>query len=339
MSPDPKHILVFLPNWLGDAVMATPALRALRHHYPDATITATGKGSCCAILTGLPSVDRWAPLPDRPRFWQSFALARRLRVDKPDLAVIFPNSPRATWLAWLSGASYRIGFARGGRGILLTKALPRFRAGGSRVPRYTALEYLAVVNALGAVTDDEGLELAVTDQERATVREYLDPNRPVVGIAPGAAFGPSKRWLPERFAAVADRLHQECNAHCVLMTGPGEEATRDAVLAAAKFPLIQCHDGKPSIERLKATIAEVDILLGNDSGPRHIAIAFKKPVICVMGSTSPLFTESPWERGEVVRIEVDCGPCQKPVCVTDHRCMTGVTVDRVVEATKAHLAR
>ena len=317
--------------------MATPALRALRRYYPDATITATGRGGCCAVLAGLASVDRWVPLPDRPRFWQSFALARDFGTDKPDLAVIFPNSPRATWLAWLSGASYRIGFARGGRGILLNKALPRFRAGGNRVPRYTALEYLAIVEALGAVSDNDGLDLAVEEDERVAVRAYLDPRRPVVGFAPGAAFGPSKRWLPERFAAVADRLHEECDAQCVLMTGPGEEETRDAVLAAANSPLIQCHEGNPSIERLKATIAEVDVLVGNDSGPRHIAIAFDKPVICIMGSTSPLLTDSPWERGEVIRIDVDCGPCQKPDCVTNHRCMTGVTVDRVVEATKAHL--
>jgi len=153
-----------------------------------------------------------------------------------------------------------------------------------------------------------------------------------VGIAPGAAFGPSKRWLPERFAAVADRLHREHNAQCFLLTGPGEEETRDAVLRAAQTPLIEYHDGAPSIARLKAAIAGVDLLIGNDSGPRHIAIAFGKPVVCIMGSTSPAYTQSPWERGEVLRVDVDCGPCQKPICVTDHRCMTGITVERAVAA-------
>ena len=169
------------------------------------------------------------------------------------------------------------------------------------------------------------------------MRAQLAPDRPVVCIAPGAAFGPSKRWLPERFAAVADQLSREQGAQCVILTGPDEAETRDAVLKAAQTPLIECNEGRHSVARLKATIAACDLLIGNDSGPRHIAIAFKKPVICIMGSTSPAYTNSPWERGEVVRIDVDCGPCQKPHCTTDHRCMTGVSVDRVAAAARRYL--
>jgi heptosyltransferase-2 len=159
----------------------------------------------------------------------------------------------------------------------------------------------------------------------------------VVGIAPGAAFGPSKCWLPERYAAVADALAERAGARCVLLTGPGEEATREAVLSAARHPLIECHGGAPGIARLKATIARLDLHIGNDSGPRHLAIAFGKPVICIMGSTSPRYTDSPWERGEVLRVDVDCGPCQQPTCATDHRCMTRIDVPRVVDAALRHL--
>ena len=337
MSPEPQHILIFLPNWLGDVVMATPALRALRRRYPDAHITAAGKSACCDLLAGISTVDAFVPLPNRPGFLSTFSLARVLADPKPDLAVIMPNSFRTAWLAWLTGARYRIGFARGGRSILLSKALARHCEGGKRVPRYTALEYLALAEVLGATDDGAGLELAATAEEQDAVKEFLDPARPVVGFAPGAAFGPSKQWLPERFAAVADALVAGCNAQCVLLTGPGEEKTRDEVIAAAKSPLIICHDGSPSIERLKATLSQVDLLIGNDSGPRHIAIAFKKPVVCIMGSTSPLYTDSPWEQGEVLRIDVDCGPCQKPHCVTDHRCMTGISVERVVDAARRYL--
>jgi len=337
MPPDVRHILVFLPNWLGDAVMATPALRALRRRFPEATITAAGKPACGAVLDGLPHIDHLVALPERPRFFSLFALARRLGTPKPDVALILPNSFRTAWLAWLTGATLRVGFARGGRGLLLSKALPRHREGGRRVPRYTALEYLALAEALGAADDGAGLELAADPDEMAAVRAQLDPARPAVGIAPGAAFGPSKRWLPERFAAVADQLATECGAQCVLLTGPGEEATRDAVLKAANTPLITGLGGKGGVGGLKAAIASLDLLIGNDSGPRHIAIAFKKPVICIMGPTSPRYTESPWERGEVVRIDVDCGPCQKPYCATDHRCMTGISADRVAEAAKRFL--
>lgn len=328
----PKTILAFIPNWLGDVVMCTPALRALKAKYPDATLTVAGKGACCAVLAGLPWVDHLVPLPERPGFLRSFGLRDALRAHSPDVAVIFPHGFRTAWLAWLSGARHRLGVDRGGRWLLLTDALPRFREGGIAVPRYTALEYLEIAARAGAPGDGAGLELAADPGELAEVRGQLEPGRPVVCIAPGAAFGPSKRWLPERFAAVADALHRNLGAQCVLLTGPGEEDTRAEVLDAVEAPLLDCSGGQHSIGRLKATIAACDLLVGNDSGPRHIAIAFQKPVICVMGSTSPAYTESPWERGEVLRVDVDCGPCQKPHCTTDHRCMTGVTVARVIEA-------
>lgn len=337
-TQSPNAILVFLPNWLGDAVMCTPALRALKKRYPEATITAAGKGACYAVLEGFPWVDRLLPLPERPGLARSLSLRASLLSGRPEMAVVLPHAFRAAWLAWLSGASRRVGLDRGGRRILLTDALARPRVDGRVVPRYTALEYLEIVALAGAVDDGRGLELAADPAEVAAVKALLEPDRPLVGIAPGAAFGPSKRWLPERFAAVADRLYKEHRAQCLLMTGPGEEETRDAVLGAATTPLIEYHGGLPSIARLKAAISCVDLLIGNDSGPRHIAIAFDKPVVCIMGSTSPAYTQSPWERGEVLRIDVDCGPCQKPHCITDHRCMTGISVERAAEAAATWLA-
>ena len=337
-SQTPSAILVLLPNWLGDAVMCTPALRALKKRYPEAEITAAGKGACCAVLEGFPWVDRLLTLPDRPGLSTSIKLRSSLRAGRAELAVIFPHAFRAAWLAWLSGAPRRVGLDRGGRRFLLTQALARHRIDGKLVPRYTALEYLDLAAMVGAEDDGLGLELAADPAEMADVKALIDPARPLVGIAPGAAFGPSKRWLPERFAALADRLYKEHGAQCLLMTGPGEEETRDAVRGAATTPLLEYHGGKPSIARLKAAIACVDLLIGNDNGPRHVAIAFGKPVVCIMGSTSPAYTESPWERGEVLRIDVDCGPCQKPHCVTDHRCMTGISVERAAAAASRWLA-
>lgn len=332
MNESPRAILVLLPNWLGDAVMCTPALRALRKRFPVARMMVAGKGGCCAVLDGLPGIDQVLPLPERPGFVETLRLRGALRASKPELVVVFPHSFRAAWLGWLSGAPRRLGVERGGRGLFLSDRIAPYRLEGKRVPRYTALEYLELVGLTGASDDGEGLELHAEEAHLDAVNLLLEPGRPVVGLAPGAAFGPSKRWLPERFAAVADQLYRDHQAQCLLMTGPGEEETRDAVLRAAKSPIMEYHGGAPSIARLKAAIARVDLLIGNDSGPRHIAIAFKKPVICVMGSTSPAYTESPWERGEVIRIDVDCGPCQKPVCTTDHRCMTGISAARVAEA-------
>ncbi len=335
--PEPAHILVHLPNWLGDVVMATPALRALRRRYPNAHITWTGRGGCCAVLEGLPHADQLHPLSARPGPLEMLRLARALPA-RPDLGIAFPHSARAALALLAAGCRARLGYDRGGRSKLLTHAVPPHRESGAIAPIYMAREYLDLLAPLGVASDEAGLELHADPALVRDLRGRFAPSRPVVGLAPGAAFGASKRWLPERFAEVADRLTCECGAQCLLFTGPGEEETRNAVRMAAQAPLLDPQEGAPSVSRLKAGIAVCDLLIGNDSAPRHMAIAFGVPVICVMGPTSPRYTESPWERGEVIRIDVDCGPCQKPTCVTDHRCMTGIPASRVYDAARKWLA-
>lgn len=337
MAGDGLRILALIPNWLGDAAMATPALRALRRSFPDAQLTAAGRASAVGLLKGLSWIDRFEPLPAKADALALTLLGRRLAPAARDLAVIFPHSFRAALTAFLAGSRRRVGYARGGRSWLLTDAVEPYRESGRIVPIYMAREYLTLVEHLGCADDGRGLELAADPVAVDAVRARFPEPRPVVGIAPGGAFGPSKRWMPERFAAVADRL-AEAGAACVLLTGPGEEAIRDAVVRAARSRLYVCDEGAPTLESLKATISQLDVLVGNDSGPRHVAVAFGVPVICIMGPTSPRYSEGPYERGEVLRVDVDCGPCQQPTCRTDHRCMTRVSVDWVVEAALRALA-
>jgi heptosyltransferase-2 len=194
-----------------------------------------------------------------------------------------------------------------------------------------AREYVDLLAPLGCADDGLGLELAADPGVAATIRARLDPLRPCVGIAPGAAFGPSKLWPPDRYAQVADALTARLNAQCVLLTGPGEEATRDAVLSAAKSGFVSLDGAGHGIRRLKAAVSLLDLLICNDSGARHVAVAFHVPTICIMGPTSPAYSNGPHERGKVLRVDVDCGPCQKPVCTTDHRCMTRILPEEVIE--------
>ena len=310
--------------------MCTPALRALKRRYPDATLTVAGQPSVCALLQGLPWLDRLCSLNSTRGLIALVSAAWTIAEDARDLAVLFPHSFRAALLARLAGARRRIGYNRDGRRWLLTDAPEPYRENGVITPVYMAREYLDLVAPLGCADDGLGLELFADPAERDAVRARFAGSGPLVVLAPGAAFGPAKRWPAERFAAVADALSTQCGARCALVTGPNEADTRAAVLAAAKRPLLEYPGG--GISRLKAVIAEADLLVGNDSGPRHIAIAFGKPVICVMGPTSPRYTDSPWERGRLLRVDVDCGPCQKPVCATDHRCMTRIDAGAVVEA-------
>jgi len=196
-----------------------------------------------------------------------------------------------------------------------------------------AEEYLSLLAPLGCEDDGRGLELhaepALAEKLRHEVEDLLGGDGPLVGIAPGAAFGPSKRWSAERYGETARALHDRIGARCLLLTGPTEREIAQTVRAAAGIPLMQ---PLPSIAGLKAAIAQLNALICNDSGPRHIAVAFHIPTVCIIGSTSPVYSEGPYERGEVIREDVDCAPCQKPECSTDHRCMTRITTDRVVES-------
>lgn len=338
-----RRVLALVPNWLGDAAMCTPALRALHRRFPAAALTVAGRESVCRLLEGLPWIAGFAPLPARPEARAMLRLGQMLRRLRPDLCVAFPHSFRAALLARFSGASQRLGYRRDRRSWLLTDLVEPHLENGRVAPIYMAREYLELLAPLGCEDDGRGLELFADPAEVQTfldkVRAAGGEARPLVGLAPGAAYGPSKRWPAERFAQVADNLAARAGAQCVLLTGPGEEDTRTAFLQAVRTPVVECYDDAPSIARMKAAISQMDVLVGNDSGPRHVAVAFQRPVVCIMGPTSPAYTESPWEIGEVIRVDVDCGPCQKPICETDHRCMTLISSERVTEAALRWLQR
>ena len=337
MTESPVRVLALIPNWHGDVAMCTPALRALARRFPDRALIAAGRRSACELVKGLPWLRSAVPIPAQPGIAAMLALRKALRGPGAMLAVVFPHSFRAALAAWVSGAEVRLGYVRDGRSWLLTHNVLPYREDGAIVPVYMGREYLDLVKTIGCEDDGEGLELAAEPEAVEQIRARLEGEGPLVAVAPGAAFGPSKRWPPERYAAVIDQLHDEAGARLVLVTGPGEEDTRDAVLSAARYPVIVADGGHPTIDTLKATLALADLLIGNDSGPRHVAIAFKKPVICIMGPTSPRYSAGPYETGEVLRVEVDCGPCQKPECATDFRCMTRIAPETVVAAALRHL--
>ncbi len=331
MTTSPERVLALLPNWIGDVAMCTPALRALRSQYPDAELNVAGRISACDLLAGLPWIQNRIAIPSRPGIWTLPSLSKVLRPYAGDITVVFPHSFRAAMLARLSGARIRIGYARGWRSALLTQTVAPHRENRRIAPVYMAREYLDLVAGLGCTDDGEGLELAAEPNLVSTIRAKFPPTGPRIGIAPGAAFGGSKRWPAERFAEAADTLIERTGATCVLLTGPGESDLRLELMGHAHSELMECHDGTSTIEDLKATVSQLDLLICNDSGARHVAVAFGVPTVCIMGPTKPAYSVGPYEKGQVLRIDVDCGPCQKPVCRTDHRCMTGISPEWVVD--------
>jgi lipopolysaccharide heptosyltransferase II len=327
-----EKLLALVPNWIGDVAMCTVALRALHQRHPRARLVALGRTSACDLLAGLPWVHDRVEVPVRPTLAEMFRLRKQPEVCRADVAVVFPHSFRAALMARILGARRVVGYSRGGRSILLTTAVPPYRVQGTVTPVYMAKEYLDLVRLLGCEDDGGGLELRVESEVAAAIAPRLAGTRPLIGFAPGAAYGPSKLWPAERYADVADALSERAGARCVLLTAPGEEEVRDAVRRCAKAQFIPFDDDQPSIAKMKAAVAELDLLVCNDSGARHVAVALGVPTVCIMGPTSPAYSCGPYERGTVLRINVDCGPCQKPICETDHRCMTGISPERVIEA-------
>ncbi|MFH1110285.1 MAG: glycosyltransferase family 9 protein [Planctomycetota bacterium] len=469
MSPEPSSILLVLPTWVGDLVMATPMLRAIRSRFAEARITFLLNPNLRDLVAGGDWMDECIEWPgenaktqkrrnaETDAVPQSFlTLMKCLRRRRFDLAVLLPNSFRAALIARLSGAKRRIGYDRDGRGFLLTDRVPvRNRRGGRwsaqrtlppspfvpssrslpwkgpfvpsvrmgtklpvRLGRYVPMplvEYYAdLAEAVGCERPGDRLELFTTTDGEKSVQRRLESlgiadRHPLIVISPGAKFGASKCWPPERFAAVADRLIESNDAAVIVTCGPGEESIARAIGAAMKnhrislkspltlpsppkrgrgvwdrpspqpspskgegatgFVFDSPRNGPPnrtpsasagpafpgretqgrslalpvpsqalSLGELKSLVRRSDLLICNDAGPRHIAKAFDVPVVTVFGPTHPDWTSTSYGDERIVRIDVDCGPCQQRVCpLGHHQCMTGVSVDMVFAAAVALL--
>ena len=337
MKIEAQRIVVRAPNWVGDVVMATPTFRALRENYPNAYIAIVLRPYVAPILEGAPWFNEVIATEDRG-IGQFMALVRRLKAGKFDLAVILPNSFRTALQAFLGRCRRRIGYDRRRRTILLTDpvAAPR-DARGRFVPKNMVDYYLTLCQLLGCQNVSQREELFVTDEcelraDALLEKHEVGPEANLIGINPGGAFGGSKIWPADRFAAVADALAERRGARIILFGSPKERPILDAVAAAMQHKPIVAEPADLDLDTLKPLVRRCSLLVTNDTGARHFAVAFDVPVVCIMGSTSPLYTDVNLEHQAIVRVDVDCGPCQKKTCKTDHRCMTRITPDMVLAA-------
>jgi heptosyltransferase-2 len=332
----PRRIFVRSPNWVGDAVMATPALRALRAAHPDAHIALEAPPHLEDLYRGLPSYDAFLPAGRRAR--EILARARALRAASFDWAVLLPDSPRAALAPFLAGTPRRVGYARDPlRRALLTERLPVPREDGRRVPVPMPDRYLAITRALGCPDRGDDLTLCVDPLVAEGVVERLaqcrvGPDDPVLVVAPGASFGESKLWPAEHFARACDEIARRRGLRPVLAPAPGELAIAGDVAARMEERAVAFVDPPLDLAALKALIARSRLLLSNDSGARQIAVALGCPVVAVMGPTDPRHTARHLELQRVLREEVPCAPCHLKVCPTDHRCMTQLSPERAVSA-------
>ncbi len=335
-----RTIAVFMPNWVGDAVMATPALKALRRHFADARLIGVLKPYVAGVLEGTGWLDQMLFLDRKgPRSQRWPAVTAELRRAAVDLAVLLPNSFHSAFVAWLGRCRRRVGYARYARGCLLTDRLaPVCDAAGRRQPSPVMDAYNRLVEHVGCPWPSYRMELATTarDEQAAEgiwqqfrLRSYPE----VIGLNPGAAFGSAKHWPAASFARLAQLLVDRRGSGVLILCGPGEQDLARQIVALAQRPAVQSLAGQPlSLGLTKACVRRLDLLVATDSGPRHFAAAFDRPIVTLFGPTHIAWTETYYPKAVHLQKQVDCGPCQRRVCPLDHRCMTTLTPEEVFTA-------
>jgi heptosyltransferase-2 len=335
----PASLLVRATNWLGDAVMTTPALAGLRGAFPGARIALLAKPPVAELFRHHPDVDE-VILYERPGRHEGalgrLRLGGELRRRRFDAALLLQNAFDAAFLAFLARIPERAGYPTDGRRLLLSLPVPLTR---DILQRHEVEYYLCLLDGLGVPRPAPPvLKLLVTDGERAEIASRLaslglEPGAPIVSINPGATFGSAKRWYPDRFAAVADALSEEWGAAIVVVGTPAEAPLAGEIGAATRKPPINLA-GKTTVRELMALLSLSAFLVTNDSGPMHIGAALGVPLVAIFGPTDWRRT-SPWTSlAKVVRVEIDCSPCRLRTCDRGHECMLGVTSEMVVDAAR-----
>ena len=334
-----KRIFVKSVNWVGDAVLTTPALRVLRRTFPEAHITLMARPWVADVFEANPDIDRVWVVDETASIRRFREIAARIRNERFDLGFSFPNSFGAALLMAVGQIARRVGYKRDGRGFLLTDPIPVT----PEILKVHQVEYylnllrdfcdmemqlreLVVVPAAGA---DEHVTRVL---EQKGLLEALEAGAPLVGLCPGATFGTAKRWYPDRFAAVADHLAKKWGAQVVIVGSKGERDVGEQIAARAKSNMAVLS-GEIPLRGLIALCSRLRLFVTNDSGAMHVAAGRGVPIVAVFGPTDWLTTAPYHPHAVVVRHDKSCerAPCLLRHCPEDHRCMDCITVEEVAE--------
>jgi heptosyltransferase II len=324
-------ILARAPNWVGDAIMCIPALRAVRSRWPHAEISILAKRWVSAVYEGQSLADQLLVLDE------DADPAKLLGAAKFDAAILFQNAFHAAWLAWRAGIPERIGYARDGRSALLTRPFPVPLSG--EIPAHEAYYYAELVRRAGWIQalpniDEIRLTVAPAAREAAEKRMLEAGVRSTsrrIAFAPGAAYGSAKCWPPERFTELADRLIARFDADVILFGAPSERDIAERIASGMRRHPVNLA-GQTSIAELSAYFSGCDLFIGNDSGAMHVAAGAGIPVAAIFGSTDPDGTAPLTPRRTIVRNAPSCSPCFLRHCPVDHRCMERIEVAAVENA-------
>jgi heptosyltransferase-2 len=347
----PKRILIRGTNWVGDAVMSIPAMREIRRLFPDARISLLVRPWVKEIYSAAPFVDEIIEYDKSGthRGWTGFRrLIHDLRERRFDAAFLLQNAFEAAFIAWCARIPARIGYARNGRSLFLTHACDI----DPEVHKvHQAYYYLGIISGIGLLAarswKENGtplsIEIGIREPDRISAAAMLKANgvregETIVGMNSGAYYGEAKRWFPERYAAVGDWIAEEYGARILLFGAQSDLRTTQEVASRMKHPAIILA-GRTTLGELMGLIGRCDLFITNDSGPMHLAAALNVPQLAIFGSTSEVATGPLSPNAVVIKYPVPCNPCFLRKCPTDFRCMTGITVERVIAAAREKLGR
>ena len=334
-------------NWIGDAVMTIPALRQLRRIFPDSEIILHTRAWAERIFRDASFIDGILTFDSKEStLTDVLEQGRVLREEKFDIAILFPNSFASALTARFGGVPHRFGYSREGRRIFLTHPvkIPEWKARRHEVYYYLNLiaevekEFFGTQTVLDAEPDST---LEVSPERRERARQILrtsgvDLTRKTVAIGAGSTNSRAKRWLPERFAELNDRLQRELGANVILLGSADEEKVSNKVMERSVFKPIRLT-GKTDLDDAVSILAEADLLISNDMGLAHVAPATGTDTVVIFGPTNPETTRPFSPHAEIIRKGVECSPCMLRDCPIDHRCMTWISTDEVFAAAAAKL--
>ena len=328
----PFRILIRSSNWLGDAVMSVPAVRAIKNGRPDIHVTIAAPDKIAPMWKLIPEVDAIIPLPND----SLLPVVRLLRQRIPfDVAILFPNSLRVALESWVSGIPRTVGYRGHWRSWLVNQIVREPRKPGP--PEHHSLRFLRIARECGAETTN-------TEDRRSTVQTpgvHQTSNikhQTLIGLCPGAEYGPAKRWLPERFAEAAAKITAQSSAQWILLGTKNDSAAGEQIATAIGDHCVN-RIGQTTLDQLIDQLRQCRLLLTNDTGTMHLAALLCVPVVAVFGSTEPRLTR-PLGNGHIIlRHHVECSPCFLRECPIDFRCMKAVSADEVARAVMSLLAK